>query len=177
MIKNTGKFNDSKLQAVIAKLEQMQRLSVVVGVPMAKNAARGETNNATIAAVHEFGAAITVTPKMRSFLHYAGIHLKAGTAQVNIPERSFLRSTVAENKDVAVSALARGINDALVGNGDARAPFETLGRNMAGMVQRKIQAGLSPPLSAATMARKGSSKPLIDTGSLLQSITWEVRDD
>lgn len=177
MIKNTGKFNDSKLQAIIDKLEQIKRLSVVVGVPMAKNAVRGETNNATIAAVHEFGAVVTVTPKMRSFLHYAGIHLKKETEQINIPERSFLRSTMAENKDVAVSSLAQGINDALFGNSDVKTPFETLGRNMAGMVQRKIQSGLSPPLSTATIARKGSSKPLIDTGNLLQSITWEVRDD
>lgn len=165
MIKNTGKFNDCKLQAVIAKLEQMQRLSVVVGVPMAKNAARGETNNATIAAAHEFGV------------------------PGHIPERSFLRSTVAENKEAAISGLAQGINKALTGNGDIRTLFDKVGKQLAGLVQRKIQSGIKPDLkektktarkrkNKAAKAKKGRSmKPLIDTGQLLQSITWEVRDD
>ncbi|BEM41647.1 hypothetical protein [uncultured Serratia sp.] len=177
MFKNSGKFDASKLKSVLTKLEKAKRLSVAVGVPAAKNAARGETNNATIAAVHEFGAVIQVTPKMRGFLHHAGIHLKADTAQITVPERSFLRSTVAENKAAAASFLARGINAALTGDADIKTPFDALGRNMAGLAQRKIQSGIAPPLSAATIARKGSSKPLIDSGQLVQSITWEVRDD
>ena len=50
---------------------------------------RGQEVN--IAAVHEFGCTIGVTPKMRAYLHHQGIHLKASTQYIHIPARPFLR--------------------------------------------------------------------------------------
>lgn len=44
-----------------------------------------------IAAVHEFGCTIGVSPKMRAYLHYQGVHLKASTQYIHIPARPFLR--------------------------------------------------------------------------------------
>ena len=44
-----------------------------------------------IAAVHEFGCTIQVTPKMRAYFHYQGVHLKASTQYIHIPARPFLR--------------------------------------------------------------------------------------
>ena len=44
-----------------------------------------------IAAVHEFGCTIQVTPKMRAYFHYQGIHLKSSTQFIVIPPRPFLR--------------------------------------------------------------------------------------
>ncbi len=44
-----------------------------------------------IAAVHEFGCTIGVTPKMRAYLHYQGVHLRASTQYIHIPARPFLR--------------------------------------------------------------------------------------
>ena len=38
-------------------------------------------------AIHEHGAIIGVTPKMRAFLHYIGIHLSKNTRYVRIPPR------------------------------------------------------------------------------------------
>ncbi len=57
--------------------------NVFVGVKKGK-----EVN---IAAVHEFGCTIQVTPKMRAYFHYQGIHLKASTQFIVIPPRPFLR--------------------------------------------------------------------------------------
>ncbi len=48
-------------------------------------------SEANIAAVHEFGCTIRVTPKMRAYLHYQGVHLKASTQYIVIPPRPFLR--------------------------------------------------------------------------------------
>ena len=48
-------------------------------------------NEANIAAVHEFGCTIQVTPKMRAYLHHQGVHLKASTQYIVIPPRPFLR--------------------------------------------------------------------------------------
>ena len=44
-----------------------------------------------IAAVHEYGCTIRVTPKMRAYLHYQGVHLKPSTQMIYIPARPFLR--------------------------------------------------------------------------------------
>ena len=44
-----------------------------------------------IAAVHEFGCTIGVTPKMRAYLHHQGVHLRASTQYIVIPPRPFLR--------------------------------------------------------------------------------------
>jgi phage gpG-like protein len=52
-----------------------------------------------IASVHEFGAKIRVTEKMRRFLHAQGLHLKKDTRYIVIPQRSYLRKTFDEQKD------------------------------------------------------------------------------
>ena len=57
--------------------------NVFVGVKKGK-----EVN---IAAVHEFGCTIGVTPKMRAYFHYQGVHLKSSTQYIHIPPRPFLR--------------------------------------------------------------------------------------
>ena len=63
--------------------------NVFIGVKKGKEA--------NIAAVHEFGCTINVTPKMRAYLHYQGIHLKASTQFIVIPPRPFLRSVLLSN--------------------------------------------------------------------------------
>ncbi|MDR1648916.1 MAG: phage virion morphogenesis protein [Synergistaceae bacterium] len=72
--------------------------TVWIGV---KKGARGKNGDmANIAAVHEFGCtnengcAIKVTPKMRAYLHYSGIHLRSATEYIVIPPRPFLASTL-----------------------------------------------------------------------------------
>ncbi|OCA57864.1 hypothetical protein AA93_07090 [Xylella fastidiosa subsp. pauca 11399] len=46
----------------------------------------------------------------------------------------------------------------------------------AGDVKATIRHADLAPLTPQTIQRKGSSAPLIDTGQMLQSITYEVRD-
>ncbi|ETS31164.1 hypothetical protein PTE_03118 [Photorhabdus khanii NC19] len=101
----------------------------------------------------------------------------AAANNINIPERSFLRSTFNENKGKYANKLAKSIKSELKNNGDPQQALEKLGEIVARDVKRKIQAGIDPPLSQATIKRKKSSKPLIETGQLLQSITYEVRGD
>lgn len=42
------------------------------------------------AAIQNFGGKIRVTSKMRSFLHWKGLHLKADTKNITIPKREYL---------------------------------------------------------------------------------------
>jgi len=45
--------------------------------------------------IHEEGALIRVTEKMRAFLHFIGLHLKASTKIIRIPPRPAFRKAVA----------------------------------------------------------------------------------
>lgn len=108
-----------------------------------------------------------------------------GTEDGRIPERSFLRLTLKKKAGTYRAALRRALADAagaVVGGESAavaslRQSFEVLGLRVTRDVQQTIRDGGPgwPALSPVTVARKGSSSPLIDTGQLRQSIRHAVR--
>ena len=103
-----------------------------------------------------------------------GTHHEFGAPNANIPQRSWLRSTFDENRkkyEKLMFDASKKSLDVL----DPLAPFVIAGEIARGDVIKKIKAGIDPPLKAATIARKGSSTPLIDEGILINSITSEVR--
>lgn len=103
---------------------------------------------AVIAAIHEFGVG-------------------------DMPQRSFLRSAYDENLPMIDKMIQRVANGAVFGLG-TNAALNQLGNVVQGMVQRKIVDGPFVPNSPATIKRKKSSKPLIDTGHLRQSIRYVI---
>lgn len=103
---------------------------------------------AVIAAIHEFGLG-------------------------DMPQRSFLRSAYDENLPIIDKMIQRVANGAVFGLG-TNAALNQLGNVVQGMVQRKIVDGPFVPNSPATIKRKKSSKPLIDTGHLRQSIRYVI---
>lgn len=103
---------------------------------------------AVIAAIHEFGLG-------------------------DMPQRSFLRSAYDENLPVIDKMIQRAANGAVFGLG-TNAALNQLGNVVQGMVQRKIVDGPFTPNSPATIKRKKSSRPLIDTGHLRQSIRYVI---
>lgn len=103
---------------------------------------------AVIAAIHEFGLG-------------------------DMPQRSFLRSAYDENLPMIDKMIQRVANGAVFGLG-TNAALNRLGNVVQGMVQRKIVDGPFVPNSPATIKRKKSSKPLIDTGHLRQSIRYVI---
>lgn len=103
---------------------------------------------AVIAAIHEFGLG-------------------------DMPQRSFLRSAYDENLPVIDKMIQRVANGAVFGLG-TNAALNQLGNVVQGMVQRKIVDGPFVPNSPATIKRKKSSRPLIDTGHLRQSIRYVI---
>lgn len=58
-----------------------------------------------VAAIHEFGAKITVTEKMRKYLHTIDLHLSKDTKYITIPERPFMRPS-ADQLQKELDALA-----------------------------------------------------------------------
>lgn len=111
-----------------------------------------------------------------TMIELAAIH-EFGSPAANIPERSFIRRTF-EKKDRETVRLLRRLAHAVVtGKMDARKALNLLGAWGASQVKATIAEGpgIPPPLAPATIERKGSSRPLVDTGRLLDSITWEVK--
>lgn len=125
---------------------------VNVGVPDGKREEDG-TPVAMIAAVHEYGS----------------------PAQ-GIPERSFLRTAIQRNRKTYARLNKINLVKMLRGHMDAETALGQLGEMAKGDVQFEIRSGDFVPLKPATIKRKGSSKPLIDTGQMVQSISWELGD-
>lgn len=96
--------------------------------------------------------------------------------KVHIPERSFIRSTFDENVDDWVEYLVDqvielGMDDSGI---TARKIMESLGNRIQRSIVQKIRSIESPANSPITIARKGSSSPLEDTGHLIDAVRYKV---
>lgn len=97
-----------------------------------------------------------------------------GSGDGRIPERSFLRGTM-DAKEREHNALIRKLGHAVdTGKQSPRVALEQLGMAAAANIQERIADGIPPANAPATVKRKGSSTPLIDTGALRQAITHQV---
>ncbi len=95
---------------------------------------------------------------------------------LGVPERSFLRAWVDENASVNKEKLRKAMAMVVRGQKTLEQALELIGLSFQGGLQKKIAAGVPPANALATIAKKGSSTPLIDTGQLRQSVTFKVRD-
>lgn len=77
--------DNNRIPEVLADLSRAKSKKAKVGYIQ-------NSQMAMIAGVHEFGARIQVTDKMRRYLASQGLHLKKSTTHIVIPERSFLRT-------------------------------------------------------------------------------------
>jgi hypothetical protein len=93
-----------------------------------------------------------------------------GSKKRNIPERSYIRSTMDEKRrtfNTFTDALSIRI---IQGKITARNALKALGELIESSIKAKITNLREPALSPKTIAAKGSSNPLIDTGRLRSSI-------
>lgn len=137
--------------------KELDGVTVKVGVQGTDKAVRrgkgGKIQNtdqplAVIAAVHEFGLN-------------------------EMPKRSFLRSAYDENKP-AINAMVDKIATGAITGMSVDTAINQLGNVVQGMVQKKIVDGPFKANAPATIKRKGSDRPLIDTGHLRQSIRYVI---
>lgn len=92
-----------------------------------------------------------------------------------IPERSFIRSTFQTGKATYTSLLKQLAERIYEGKGFTwKRAFGLVGAKMAADMKATIAAGIPPPNAPATIAAKGSSKPLVDSGQLVTSISWAI---
>lgn len=113
-------------------------------------------------------------PDKESGISVAGVAAAHEFGGGNAPERPFVRTGI--RRGVPEQMALNKANLKAVVRGDLTVPqaLGQLGLMAAGQVQREITEGDFAPLQDATVKRKGSSKPLIDTGQMRQSVTYEI---
>lgn len=100
-----------------------------------------------------------------------------------IPERPFLRNTMRNNRDAyraAMQTAAKTIIGTAARGGDARGAVTLallkLGLKAADDVKLEITALSAPSNAPSTVARKGSSNPLIEDGEMRNAVSPKVEE-
>jgi len=135
---------------IVAELTAVDGKAVKVGVLSDAGSEAGGQSLASVATYNEFGTSR------------------------GIPPRPFMAQTF-ETRNREISEFIAKQKDAVL---DGKATFSgalgKIGEKYKGMIQREIASGGFAANAPATIRQKGSSKPLIDTGRLRQSINWEL---
>lgn len=144
----------SKLTKTVKALSQSRR-KVKIGVNGKDAGARNDgLDNVTVGSVHEYGS-----------------------KEHGIPQRSFIGATIDEHQGKYVDQARKLLMAVLEGRISTNEALAKLGESAKRDMIARINDGIDPPNSEATVKAKGSSKPLIDTGSLKQSINYVVDGD
>lgn len=93
-----------------------------------------------------------------------------------VPPRPFLANAMRDNREKYRDDMAKGAKSILNGSTSLRTILSKLGIQAQGDIQAEITALESPANSPVTIALKGSSNPLIDTGAMRGAVTWRVDD-
>jgi hypothetical protein len=142
---------DKGYKALMAEIHK-RGIQLSVGVHEAEGSDEhsGDLTILDIATIHEFGLG-------------------------NSPERSFIRGWADEKTDEHRTTLGQLGTAVLERKLTIELALERFGVLAVAQVQDRIRSGIEPELEQATIARKGSSTPLIDSGQLRSSISYEVK--
>lgn len=141
--------NPEALRELGNRLKSTRRVRVGVQGSEASRPHGGKATVADIGAIHEFGLG-------------------------NNPVRSWLRGWYDENESKIAEDIRNGFRKVIAGDISIDTLCEALGLRFVSGIQERISAGIAPPLSPETIARKESSTPLIDTNLFRSSITFVV---
>jgi hypothetical protein len=152
------------------------------------------TSVAMVAAINEFGGTVTVPAhevtinrKIKESGEFAagGQFVKAEKANfatthmvesytVTIPPRPFFRGMVSDKSGEWGPALGKIIRAA---NYESSLALARLGKHIGEQLQDSIREFDSPENAKSTIAKKGFNKPLVDSGNMLRSVDFEVKDE
>jgi hypothetical protein len=140
------------LNALKDIIENVDKKIVKVGLP---DSSHDDTNLtlAQIGAIHEYGA-----------------------PSAGIPERPFLAASIRSNTSDLRRLNTVNVKLILHGRKTVEGALGQMGEMAKGMVQKYISEDNFVPLQPATIAAKGSSRPLVDTGQMRQSVSYVVED-
>lgn len=158
--------DENRIPKLIKDVQELNKRRIRVGIMGG--------DMAMIARVHEFGARIPVTDKMRRWFAAQGYPLRKETTHIIIPERSFIRAGFDENERKFLEEARKWLFEAFRKGTPVDAVLEALGLQLRGMMQTYLRSIKDPPLSRMTVEMTGRDNPLVHTGHLLQAIVYEV---
>lgn len=91
-----------------------------------------------------------------------------------IPARSFMRSSFDENLTTITSILNKEYDRIIEGTSTVKYSLDLIGNIVRDMIKKKIRAITLPPNAPSTIKMKGSSKPLIDFGQMINAVQHKV---
>ena len=94
---------------------------------------------------------------------------------VNMPSRPFMRKSVNENEG-KIKSFVKSMKHDLVSGASGEQILKKIGIFQKDLIQEKITEGEFAPNAVSTVKKKGSSKPLIDTGRMRQSVNYVIKE-
>ena len=195
MAEINAKINYGNLKKLVE--EMTKNYTVKVGLLAEKNGSEEVSPNldmAGLGAVHELGATIKVTDKMRAYFRYAyGINLKKSTKEIKIPARSWLEMPITRNNGADLRKLIKEKADLTKNDIELAQEFISeygesgilkdlalaVGVSAKEQIDKAFESegfGEWQANSPLTIKNKGSSMPLIDKGRLRKTITYEIEE-
>ena len=152
------KMVNGGLVGLVYRLRNLAKREVLVGIPAEENSREsGPINNAQLLYIHTHGSPLR-----------------------HIPARPVIEPAIENARDRIARQFSRALTAAAHGDADtAERYLERTGmaaQNASRAWFTNPDNGWAPN-SPVTIAAKGSSRPLIDTGSLRKSIIYVVRDE
>ena len=112
------------------------------------------------------GSSSSITMSGLAAIHELGL---------GVPKRAFIEPSLKLNRKKYLKFVGKQITPVIRRTTTLNTTWNRLGIMAVADIQQYMVTASFTPLAASTIARKGSSKPLIDTGQLRQSITYRVK--
>jgi len=162
--------NDKDEQRILREMSRIDNFVVDIGI------FGGTKTSVKTQSVKLRGKKISVKSKQSTGIRIAEYATMNEFGTENIPQRSFIRSTMDENWGYYWSLSTKEVNRILTGRQRAKGLYVKMGIKIKGDIQRKITSLRTPPNHPMTIKAKGSSNPLIDSGSMRMAIAYKVRN-
>lgn len=131
------------------ELEKLASLEIQVGFQSGENTYEDGTDLVDVAAYNEYGSSDT-------------------------PARPFMKQSF-ENHEAELQKACDQVNAELSCGGTAEGALKTLGVFAKALVQEEIVEGSFEPNKPSTIKKKGSDRPLVDTGTMRQSVNYVIK--
>jgi len=93
---------------------------------------------------------------------------------LNAPERSFIRSTIDDNRRELEQLTAKLFRQIVEGKTDTKKALDKLGFKIQTLIQQRILKLNDPANAPSTIEAKGFNNPLVDSRELHRSIAFET---
>lgn len=148
-------FAKGKGSAATKRLEklttEMESKRIEIGFNQSSGSYKGGPTVAEVAAWNEFGTE-------------------------HSPSRPFMRQTMKDYQEAISKYAGKALKTAAAEYGDIEPVLNKVGAYTKGKMKKEIRDGDWEPNAPATIAKKGSSKPLIDSGRMRKSIVYVIKE-